>query len=290
MFKTLVVINTKSGKADSKKNILGALEVLSNNDYDLNVYFTKEKGDAFNIVKRKGSRYDVVLTVGGDGTINEVTNAIMKLKRKPKIAYFPSGTMNDFGTNFDLNKDYISIANRLINPRIKEFDVNEFNNMYFNYVAGFGSFTDISYKTKREAKEALGSFAYVLEGVGALQHIKSTKTIVNIDNKKEELDVLFGLIFSGNRVAGMQINNKRSNIDDGLVNILLVEYTPNLLDYGNYLALFSQKNNKYLHWYSSKEILLEFEEDIIWTLDGEEINGKNKAHIVVNHKALEMLY
>ena len=290
MFKTLVVINTKSGKVDSKKNILGALEVLSNNDYDLNVYFTKEKGDAFNIVKRKGSRYDVVLTVGGDGTINEVTNAIMKLKRKPKIAYFPSGTMNDFGTNFDLNKDYISIANRLINPRIKEFDVNEFNNIYFNYVAGFGSFTDISYKTKREAKEALGSFAYVLEGVGALQHIKSTKTIVNIDNKKEELDVLFGLIFSGNRVAGMQINNKRSNIDDGLVNILLVEYTPNLLDYGNYLALFSQKNNKYLHWYSSKEILLEFEEDIMWTLDGEAINGKNKAHIVVNHKALEMLY
>ena len=50
----------------------------------------------------------------------------MKLKRKPKIAYFPSGTMNDFGTNFDLNKDYICIANRLINPRIKEFDVNEF--------------------------------------------------------------------------------------------------------------------------------------------------------------------
>ena len=88
----------------------------------------------------------------------------------------------------------------------------------------------------------------------------------------------------------MQINNKRSNIDDGLVNILLVEYTPNILDYGNYLALFSQKNNKYLHWYSSKEILLEFEEDIMWTLDGEEINGKNKAHIVVNHKALEMFY
>ena len=290
MYKTLMIINLKSGKIDSKKNILSACEILSNNGYNLNLYFTKEKGDAYRHVKSKGSRYDLILAVGGDGTINEVTSAMMKLKKKPRLAYFPSGTMNDFGSNFDLSNNYIDIANKIINPKIKEFDINEFNDSYFNYVAGFGSFTDVSYKTKREAKEALGSFAYILEGFGALSNIKGTKTKIKINNKVEELDVLFGLIFSGNRVAGMKLKGNKGTINDGLVNILLVEYTPNILDYGNYLALLSNEKNKYLHWYSSNEVELDFEDEIKWTLDGEEVNGKKHAHILVHHNALEMLY
>ena len=290
MIKALMIINPKSGMANSKKNILPACEILSNNGYDLSLYFTKEEKDAYKCLVRNRRKYDVVIVVGGDGTINEVTNAVMRLKNKPKIAYFPSGTMNDFGSNFDLTNDYIEIANRIIKGKTKQFDVSKFNNQYFNYVAGFGSFTDVSYKTKREAKETLGSFAYVLEGMGSFQKIKPTHTKITIDNKKtEEYDVLFGLVFSGSRVAGLELN-KKGNINDGLVNVLLLEYTDNIFDYGNYLALFTQQENKYLHWYKGSEINFEFNEDVHWTLDGEEVDGKDSANIKVEKRVLEMLY
>ena len=290
MKKLLILINPKSGKTSNKKNILDACEIFFNADYLINIYFTRKSNDAYNYIKKNGNKYDVILIVGGDGTINEATNAIMTLKDKPLISYFPSGTMNDFGTNFNLGNDYIDIANRIIKGNKKAFDICKFNNQYFNYVAGFGAFTDVSYKTKREAKEALGPLAYILEGLGAISHLNGIKTKIKIGKKEEELDVLFGLIFSGNRVAGNQLVNKSASIDDGIVNVLLVEYTPNILEIANYLALISQSNNKYLHWYKGNELTLEFEDKIYWTLDGEKVESDKFVKIEVINKALEMLY
>ena len=284
-----MIINPKSGKAGSKNKILDACEIFSNADYLINIYFTKERNDAYNYIKSNGSKYDIVLVAGGDGTMSEVCNAMMSLKKKPQLSYFPSGTMNDFGTNFDLGNDYIEIANRIIKEKIKPFDICKFNNQYFNYVAGFGAFTDVSYKTKRQAKEALGSLAYILEGLGSISNLGGIKTKIKIGRKEEEIDVLFGIIFSGNRVAGNEFVNKHASINDGIVNVLLVEYTPNIFEYPNYLALISQSNNKYLHWYKGSELNLEFDHEVNWTLDGEEVNGPKKVKIEVINKALEML-
>lgn len=286
----LMIINPNSGKANSKKNILTACEILSNHGYTIQLYFTRKKRDAYEYVYAHGEGFDIVLAVGGDGTLHEVTNGLMRLEKRPKLGYFPSGTMNDFAENFQLANDYIDIAHRIPQENTIPFDVGQFNqNDYFNYVAGFGSFTDVSYKTPREAKESLGSLAYFLEGVNSLSLIQNTRTHIMVDDYEESVDVLFGIVFSGSRVAGLELSNRKSTVNDGTFNVLLVEYTPNLLDYGNYLALLSQQDNKYLHWYTGKHITFTFEDDITWTLDGEEVFGGKQAEIFVVNKALEMI-
>ena len=290
MPKILIIINPKSGKPNAKTKIYNACDIFCAHGYDLGVYFTQAKGDAFRYVKEHGNDFDILLAVGGDGTINEVTNAAMALEKRPQIAYFPSGTMNDFGSNFSLTGNYEDIAERITAKNTRSFDLGYFDEeRYFNYVAGFGAFTDVSYKTKRESKEALGSLAYLLEGLGTIPNMKATHTKIRVGKKKEELDVLFGLVFSGNRVAGLELFNRKHAMNDGSLNILLVEYAPNIFETANYLALLSQTDNRYLHWFNGSDIEFSFEEDIMWTIDGEEHHGSDHAHITVVKDALEML-
>ena len=101
--------------------------------------------------------------------------------------------------------------------------------------------------------------------------------------------MLFGLIYSGNRVAGMQLESKsRARIDDGMFNVLIVDYVPSIFEVPDILTTLIQ-NKKYIHSYRTDHISLSFEDDVIWTLDGEEAKVKDKAEITIINKALKLI-
>ena len=58
--------------------------------------------------------YDIVVISGGDGTLNEATNALIQLEKKPLLGYLPSGTMNDFGANFNLSTNLEEAAKTVV--------------------------------------------------------------------------------------------------------------------------------------------------------------------------------
>lgn len=287
--KLLAILNPKSGLSSSKAQFIDALEVFSKYQYDVEVYITQRKNDAFDYLTKNKKKYDVVCVFGGDGTMNEVTNALMHKRNKPYIGYFPSGTTNDFGTNFNLGSDWKKIAERICKGKVTEFDVGDFNGKYFNYVAAFGAFCDVPYSTPRDRKKTLGYIAYFIEGIKKIIDIRPIKVNVKCNGKQESFDALFGLIFSGNRVAGMELlDKKKGKINDGKFNVLIVEYARTLLDAPNVIEIIADQK-KYLHWYSSKEIEIDFDDDIKFDLDGEEAKVKDKLIVRNINKALKML-
>ncbi len=288
MKKLLMIINSHSGLKNSKNQLLDAMDVFCANGYNVTTYITQGVNDAYNYLKKLKTKYDIVCVFGGDGTLNEVTNALMSKKEKPYIGYFPSGTMNDFGSNFDLTGDFRTIAENICKDCYQEFDVGVCNGKYFNYVAAFGALCDVPYTTNRKAKENFGNLAYVFEGISKLDEIKPISIKYTIDNKTKDLKVLFGLIFSGGRVAGQQIVSKsKSKINDGTFNILLVEYVDGIFDIPDYLAILI-KQNKYIHFLKASSITLEFYDKTNWTLDGEEANFGNIVSITNINKALKI--
>lgn len=287
--KVLLLINAKSGVKNSKNKLLDVMDVFSAHDYDVKVYVTQRKNDAYDYLMKNEFKYDIVCVFGGDGTMNEVSNALMNKDYKPLLGYFPSGTMNDFGSNFDLGNDFKDIAEKICKGNIREFDVGQFNDRYFNYVAAFGAMCDVPFTTNRDAKEAFGNVAYILEGIGKLPEIKKNHIRYTVNDKTCERDILFGLIFSGNRVAGMELMNKdEATIDDGLLNILIVDYVPTIFDAPDILSTILQQD-KFIHQYRSDHITLEYDEKVIWTLDGEEASANNIADIKINKRALKLL-
>lgn len=284
-----MLINARSGLKNSKSRLIDVLDIFCKSGYTVTGYVTQKRNDAYEYLMKNRVKYDVVCVFGGDGTMNEVSNALMRKKYKPLLGYFPSGTMNDFGSNFDLSSDFVENANRICEGNIREFDVGQFNDRYFNYVAAFGAMCDVPFTTDRNAKEILGNIAYILEGIGKLPEIKPNKVRYTVNGKTYDKDVLFGLIYSGNRVAGMELeDHKRSHIDDGMFNVLIVDYPLVLIDP---LELWDTLSNgtKLIHRYRTDSFSLEADDEIVWTLDGEKAEFKNRADIRIHKRALKIL-
>lgn len=271
--KVLVLINPNSGKKNSKESVLDALNVFSANNYQMEIYLSQKPMDVTRYIEENGERFDVVAVFGGDGTLNEATNGLMKLKHKPVISYFPTGTMNDFGTNFGLTSDMKQCANIACAGHIESFDVGKINSRYFNYVAGFGAFCNVSYETKQELKKQIGNMAYIIKALHEIPNLHPYHVKMNLDGKVFEKNLMFGLIINGNRVAGFEMVEQADNtFKDGLFYIILVEHTPNLLELYNYPlgVLHPELNMKYVERYQAKSIIIESLEKLAWTLDGEE--------------------
>ena len=271
--KVLVLINPNSGKKNSKESVLDALNVFSAKNYQMEIYLSQKPMDVTRYIEENGERFDVVAVFGGDGTLNEATNGLMKLKHKPVISYFPTGTMNDFGTNFGLTNDMKQCANIACDGHIESFDVGKMNSHYFNYVAGFGAFCNVSYETKQELKKQIGNLAYIIKAIHEIPNLHPYHVKMNLDGKVFEKDLMFGLIINGNRVAGFEMVEQADNtFKDGLFDIILVEHTPNLLELYNYPlgVLHPELNMKYVERYQAKSIIIESQEKLAWTLDGEE--------------------
>ena len=271
--KVLVLINPNSGKKNSKESVLDALNVFSANNYQMEIYLSQKPMDVTRYIEENGERFDVVAVFGGDGTLNEATNGLMKLKHKPVISYFPTGTMNDFGTNFGLTNDMKQCANIACDGHIESFDVGKMNSRYFNYVAGFGAFCNVSYETKQELKKQIGNLAYIIKAIHEIPNLHPYHVKMNLEGKVFEKDLMFGLIINGNRVAGFEMVEQADNtFKDGLFDIILVEHTPNPLELYNYPlgVLHPELNMKYVERYQAKSIIIESQEKLAWTLDGEE--------------------
>lgn len=271
--KVLVLINPNSGKKNSKESVLDALNLFSANNYQMEIYLSQKPMDVTRYIEENGERFDVVAVFGGDGTLNEATNGLMKLKHIPVISYFPTGTMNDFGTNFGLTNDMKQCANIACVGHIESFDVGKMNSHYFNYVAGFGAFCNVSYETKQELKKQIGNLAYIIKAIHEIPNLHPYHVKMNLDGKVFEKDLMFGLIINGNRVAGFEMVEQADNtFKDGLFDMILVEHTPNLLELYNYPlgVLHPELNMKYVERYQAKSIIIESQEKLAWTLDGEE--------------------
>ena len=130
--KVLLLINPNSGKKNSKSQLLDVLNEFSSHNYQMEVYVSQKQMDICHYIEENGEDFDVVAVFGGDGTLNEATNGLMKLKKKPIISYFPTGTMNDFGTNFGLTNDMLKCAKIACKENVETFDVGKMNSRYFN--------------------------------------------------------------------------------------------------------------------------------------------------------------
>ena len=166
--KMLFVYNPMAGKEQIRNHLSDIIQVFCNAGYQVTIFSTNGAGDATRIVAEKGMDYNYIVCSGGDGTMNEVATGLMKLEKCPVCGYIPAGTVNDFASSLKIPKTMKEAAELVTYGRVFKCDMGQFNDRSFTYVAGFGAFTEVSYQTPQEWKNALGKVAYFAE---ALKHI-----------------------------------------------------------------------------------------------------------------------
>lgn len=286
----LIIYNPNSGKIIKKNNkekfINDFNTTLYENGYKATFIDTQYKGHATKIVE-KADKYDLVISIGGDGTFNEVMTGNLKREDRLLLAHIPLGTTNDIGAMWGYDKDIHGNLKLLLEGEEKNIDICTINKQPFVYVAGFGKFMNIPYETPRDLKKKYGYLAYLIKGYDALK--KSTKLYdlsFTVNGKTYKGLYSFALITNATRVAG--INNFYDNIklDDNQFEVLFSNLTKkkDILKTLAYLVTNDITNVPGFYFYKTDKLLIEFNEPLKkpWCIDGEEYtNDTNKFEIEI---------
>ena len=291
--KMLFIYNPRAGKAQIRSNLLDIIDIFVKAGYEVTAYPTQASGDAVKAVKNRHNGYEIVVCSGGDGTLDEVVTGMMQCEEKLPIGYVPAGSTNDFANSLKIPKNMIKAANVVVRGKNFACDIGAFNNDSFIYVAAFGIFTNVSYETKQDVKNVLGHAAYLLEGVRALPTIRSYPLKITCDQQVIEGEFLYGMVTNSHSIGGFRGitgTGKEVLLDDGVFEVTLIRKPSNPLELNNIIVAMVDKRVKSEHIYSftASRIVVESEEPLAWTLDGEFGGEPRKAVIENKTKALEI--
>ncbi len=272
--KIMLIVNPVAGRGAYKLNFADAMQLLGTAGYRIDLYFTAARGDATDFAAACGARYDIVACIGGDGTLSEVISGLLDLKDPPPLGYFPMGTANDVATTLGLPKNNsLQAARRLLDGTEHPYDVGLFGESeHFAYIAGFGAFTDVSYTTPQDQKNALGHLAYVLQGMLRLPAIERYHAHVAWDGGEYEGDLVYGSLSNSTSVAGIvHFKEHMVSLSDGLSELVLVKDPGALGELAGLAgAVLSQSfDSDKLIIAHTREAVFHFDRPVAWTRDGE---------------------
>lgn len=288
-----LICNQESGKG-IKGNVLDeVIKKLEEHDYKTKIYFTEKNGDAKNYVKSI-KKADLVLSIGGDGTFNEIVTGNYQRKEKLILSHIPVGTTNDIGHMLGLNKNIIKNVEKILDGEIKQVDLGIINNQPFFYVAGFGKFINVPYQTSRKLKKKLGHLAYLINGLKEFfQMTKLYELEYKIDGITYHGFYSLILISNANRIAGFNNIYKNVKLDDDKFEIMFCNITrrKDLVKTIILLVKTGITNVPGIYCHTSNEIEINFKEKVKndWTIDGEKLKDEQKKYRITINKDLKML-
>jgi YegS/Rv2252/BmrU family lipid kinase len=291
--KLLLIVNPCSGRAKMYTELLKVVEVFSYADYLVSVYPTKSRGDATQYVEKLNhDDFDLIVVCGGDGTLNEVIEGIMNSKNNIPLGYIPSGTLNEWSSGLNISRNIETAAKDIINGKKIKLDIGRFNDKYFSYTASFGAFTGASYSTPQEVKNVLGQSAYFFEGIKSLGTIKPIHMKITTEDRVVEGDYLFGAISNSLSVGGIVKYDKIPvGLNDGLFEIILIKNPDNIVKLQPLVdgILRHEFDREGIEFFRSEKFIVETDESVAWTLDGEYAKSNGKLTVENIHGAITFI-
>ena len=283
MRKCTMIINPNSGRYHKKINIKRIESIFLKYHYDVDIIFTEYRGHAKEIAEKVET--DLVVSVGGDGTFNEVMTGNLKRENRLLISHIPIGTANDIGAMYGYGISLYRNIELLLSGQVKDIDICTINDRPFTYVAALGKFTNISYDTPRTLKKRFGYLAYLIEGAKDLKNeFPKYDLEYVIDGEKRKEIVSFILISNANRIAGINNFYHGIKLDDNKFEVLFCTMTDRKeimkslyhLKDGDISTLDGFK------FYKVDNLKINFKDylDKGWSLDGEELKIKKKEFVI----------
>lgn len=288
----LIIVNPNAGKGKVQKRIHKIASNFSKQDYLVDIIYTKINYSASSIIRDYKQELDLVICCGGDGTLNDLINAVMQLEKKPEISFIPLGTMNDFANTIGLFRYKFWLPNNMRNAERIKVDIGQFNKRYFNYVAAFGAFTMVPYVTRQSLKKIFGKLAYFIVASKYIKKIKPYSIEVDVDGSITKGDFIYGSVSNSKSIAGFQwFRKKEIDLSDGKYEVMLVKQPKNRIGILGIAIkiLFKRYNSKSFIYLQGSNIKIISKKHLNWTLDGE-YGGRDKKVEIRNHReALTMV-
>ena len=291
----MMLVNPVAGRALTAAALGHAVNTFCAAGWHPTVMFTDAPGAARTMAAKYAPEFYHLVCLGGDGTLSDVISGLMTLppEQRPRLGYIPMGTANDVANTLGIPmRQSARAAAQVLNGTPLPYDVGEMPGVgYFTYIAAFGAFTEVSYKTDQELKHALGHAAYVLEAISSLPSIRSCHALVEHDGGSLEGDFIYGSVSNSLSVAGvMKMSRELVDLSDGKFELLLVHKPKQPGDLNGVIANLLNQNytSPCLTVLQSTRVKFTFEEPVSWTRDGEDGGAHTELELLCHPRAVEI--
>lgn len=223
--KILIITNSKSGNFEKSR----ILEEHIKDNPDISIISPDDINEVKDIYEKNKNELETIVVAGGDGTINDVINAIGPDYQNINFGIIPLGTGNDLARSLDISFDPVEALNLILNSSPKKIDLIEINTenktkFCINMSAG-GFSGQVDEVLSEDMKKTWGPLAYLIGAITALPDLKDYKTRIICDGSDLEIhdQVLNIVVANGRTVAGGKKVATFSSLEDGLIDLIIVK-------------------------------------------------------------------
>lgn len=297
--KAEIIVNKTAGGGKPEKLVPEIFKHFDAINFPYHVSQTTSSGGATKLARQASDNgTDRIVSVGGDGTINEIINGILSARKQPALGIIPAGWANDFIKSTSIPTDIQKACQVIKAGKTKKIDVGIINKeIYFVNICGIGFDAEITalanqIKTEHPHYNALSTYVYVFAAIRKLlSPLPSFQAKITIDHQIIEGKILF-LVIANGRIEGGKFNiAPDAQIDDGWLDICIIGEMGRLRCF--YLLPKAIKGTHRevgeVSFFRGKEILVEFDKPVTAQVAGEIIIPQKTYHVKILPKKLDLL-
>ena len=272
MKKYVLIYNPVAGDAKFKSRLDEVVEYLQLTDGIVLPFRTRYKEDIQPFVRQiKEFAADGLIVSGGDGTVHQVINAMLKEEVDVPVGIIPSGTCNDFSSHISFDKSLSRCLSAVTGGKWRMVDVGKVNAEYFLNVASAGLLTSVAHSVDVSLKNTVGRLAYYFKGLGQLPNFRSMPVKITADGQVINGDILLFLVMNSGIVGSFPALVPTARIDDGKLDLLIINKCNISELMGLFISIFSGRHiaSKHIRHLQAKEMYIECTEPVESDMDGE---------------------
>jgi diacylglycerol kinase (ATP) len=175
-------------------------------------------------------RFDIVAALGGDGTVHEVINGLMRVpaSRRPRLAAVPIGSGNDFCSNVGVQTDPETAMQRVFTGQAKPIDIGKLTDAdnrveYWDNTLGIGFDATVTYYSYHITRlQGFSMYLWAVIQTILRNHVAPRMHIVT-DEETIDAEVLMLSLCNGPREGGGFFVAPEAKPDDGMFHYAMIE-------------------------------------------------------------------
>ncbi len=299
------IVNPNAGNGKGQKDWERISGLFVKENIPVTAIFTKSKGDAINLAKEAiESGFRKIITVGGDGTLNEIVNGIFLQTACPatdiSIGMIPVGTGNDWGRMFGIPLVYEGAVKVIRDNKVLSHDIgtityfsgDELKKRYFINIAGIGFEALVVKKTNKQKDKGRSSNAiYFFNLLSSLISFTKTNADIIIDGKRNKCKIFSVNVGNGRYCGGGMRQTPDARPDDGLLDITVIKEMGRIEIIRNLKILYDGTilSHPKVDGYRSNNLRVETESLLFAEADGESL-GHTPVEFGIIPSAVNIVY
>jgi len=288
MRKILFIVNPVAGtkKGDIKKNII---KVFGQTTIHFDICFSEYVGHAYKLASDAIlSGYNSIIAVGGDGTVNEVSRALVN--SDCNFGIIPTGSGNGLARALKIPTNNDRALQLIIKNETHLIDTCTFNDRHFINVAGLGFDAHIAKLFSLSKKR--GFFSYIKLVLNELVKINEEEICINVDNEVVKSKII-QIVFANSTQFGNNAHiAPEAKLNDQLIDVVLLNKFP---IYKSLLLAFrlfkgTIHKSKYVKTYQANKVTISQSVGFNAHIDGEPIEISKPITIKIIPLSLKVIY